>query len=455
MDAKPVATPRDSRTIPPGSSSTAGPAHVDGYDVVKQYSKLQVLAAWVAVVVPMGLLAWVATPWLSHRLGGPDPFISALMLCFLVGLVWQLALLMLLVRHEQGSLQRSRVCAALWLRRPTNPRTRRTGGKVWWWAVPFVLLSAAINAGWIDPAGPIPRDLPMTLEMDRARLEHFFHGNWTAFGLLVAVALLAPIVEELFFRGLLLPRMRDAFGKADVVVNGLIFGLYHLHQPWSIAGQHHRRHPHPGLSLQAFPEHLVRALRPHHAELRDHRRRSPPRPLVTRAGVCSDPPTPAKPQDTTRLPHHQDQPERNSHEHTGAVPHPLRIAHGPVRGPTTDHSPARAGHRPHPGSPGRQPARRLERDAGQALGAAAAPGRSDLPHRSSRRAHRRTPPVLGPRSEARGRAPKKQLRMRLSEVSTSRNLRYICGKTPSAARTIGRSSKKWVMITNITLRCHR
>jgi hypothetical protein len=32
---------------------------------------------------------------------------------------------------------------------------------------------------------------------------------------------------------------------------------------------------------------------------------------------------------------------------------------------------------------------------------------------------------------------------------------YICGKTPSATRTIGRSSKKWVMITNTTLRRHR
>jgi membrane protease YdiL (CAAX protease family) len=200
---------------------------------VKQYSKLQVFAAWVAVVVPMGLLAWLATPWLGHRLHGPDPFISALMICFLVGLVWELVLVLLLVRREQGSLQRSRVCAALWLRKPTSPRTRRTGGKVWWWSVPFVLLSAAINAVGIDPAGPLPRDLPATLETDRSRLEHYFHGNWSAFGLLVVVVMLAPIVEELFFRGLLLPRMRDAFGKADFAFNGLIFGLYHVHQPWS------------------------------------------------------------------------------------------------------------------------------------------------------------------------------------------------------------------------------
>jgi membrane protease YdiL (CAAX protease family) len=40
--------------------------------------------------------------------------------------------------------------------------------------------------------------------------------------------------EELLFRGLLLPRMRGAFGRLDWVVNGVLFGLYHLHLPWSI-----------------------------------------------------------------------------------------------------------------------------------------------------------------------------------------------------------------------------
>jgi signal transduction histidine kinase len=40
--------------------------------------------------------------------------------------------------------------------------------------------------------------------------------------------------EELLFRGLLLPRMRGAFGNRAWIVNAVLFGLYHLHQPWSI-----------------------------------------------------------------------------------------------------------------------------------------------------------------------------------------------------------------------------
>jgi membrane protease YdiL (CAAX protease family) len=40
--------------------------------------------------------------------------------------------------------------------------------------------------------------------------------------------------EELLFRGLLLPRMNGAFGRADWLVNGVLFATYHLHMPWAI-----------------------------------------------------------------------------------------------------------------------------------------------------------------------------------------------------------------------------
>ena len=76
------------------------------------------------------------------------------------------------------------------------------------------------------------RGLPKAIE--NSRVAHYFSGNWGGFALLVAVALLAPIVEELVFRGLLLPRMRAAFGRGDVVASGVLHTLYHLHQPWSM-----------------------------------------------------------------------------------------------------------------------------------------------------------------------------------------------------------------------------
>lgn len=197
-----------------------------------QYSLRQILAVWAAAAVPMGLLAWVVAPWLSDRLGGRDPLIEALLICFTAGLLWMLALVLILLRRELGGLAWPRVRDALWLRAPRDPKTSRVGGRVWLWALPFVVLSAAVNALPIDPVGPMPRDLPKLIDTDRA--EHFFAGNWGWFGMLVAVALLAPVVEELLFRGLLLPRMRAAFGKRDFVANGALFTIYHVHQPWSM-----------------------------------------------------------------------------------------------------------------------------------------------------------------------------------------------------------------------------
>ena len=38
--------------------------------------------------------------------------------------------------------------------------------------------------------------------------------------------------EELLFRGLLLPRMNDVFGRGNWVANGVLFGFYHVHMPW-------------------------------------------------------------------------------------------------------------------------------------------------------------------------------------------------------------------------------
>lgn len=197
-----------------------------------QYSFRQVLAVWAAATIPMSVLGWIVAPWLSGQIGGRDPFIDSLLVCFNLGLLWQLVLVLILVRQEQGSLAWAQVREALWLWAPRSPKTGRIGGRVWWWVLPFVLLSGAINALPIDPTGPLPRDFPSAILTDR--VTGYFDGNYFGFAMLVAVAFLAPVVEELVFRGLLLPRMKSAFGRGDIFVNGLLFALYHLHQPWSM-----------------------------------------------------------------------------------------------------------------------------------------------------------------------------------------------------------------------------
>jgi membrane protease YdiL (CAAX protease family) len=52
--------------------------------------------------------------------------------------------------------------------------------------------------------------------------------------LVVLVVFNTVLGEELLFRGLLLPRMKSAFGKYDWLGNGVLFSVYHLHTPWVI-----------------------------------------------------------------------------------------------------------------------------------------------------------------------------------------------------------------------------
>ena len=74
-------------------------------------------------------------------------------------------------------------------------------------------------------------------------------GAWWFFALFVVNALFNTILgEEFLFRGVLLPRMAGVFGRWSWVANGVLFGFYHLHQPWGIPGS-----VISGVFLYAFP----------------------------------------------------------------------------------------------------------------------------------------------------------------------------------------------------------
>jgi membrane protease YdiL (CAAX protease family) len=205
---------------------------VDRHEAVRQYSLAQILLVWAAAAIPMGVLAWIVAPLLRDQLGGDEPLGQALLICLTAGLIWQFVLVVILIRRELGGLQWSRVRDALWLRAPRDPKTGRVGGRVWWWALLFVVLFALWALVPTIP-GPSPRDFPEFVNSDRG--EDFFRGAWGWFAVLVVLSVFNTVLgEELLFRGLLLPRMQGAFGKRDWVANGALFALYHLHQPWSI-----------------------------------------------------------------------------------------------------------------------------------------------------------------------------------------------------------------------------
>jgi uncharacterized protein len=217
---------------PPDQVDREQPDQVDRYASVRQYSLAQILGVWAAAAIPMGLLAWVFAPLLRDQLGGDEPLAQALLILLTLGLIWQFVLVLILVRREVGTLEWPRVRDALWLRPPRDPKTRRVGGRVWWWLIPFILIFALEQVLPGIP-GPRVRDFGDFIGSDAG--EDFFRGAWGWFAVLVVLDIFNTVLgEELLFRGLLLPRMKRAFGRWDWVANGVLFATYHLHQPWSI-----------------------------------------------------------------------------------------------------------------------------------------------------------------------------------------------------------------------------
>jgi membrane protease YdiL (CAAX protease family) len=71
--------------------------------------------------------------------------------------------------------------------------------------------------------------------MDSEERKEALEGAWQVLALFVVLGIFNTVIgEELLFRGVLLPRMNGVFGRRDWVANGLLFGLHHLHQPWTI-----------------------------------------------------------------------------------------------------------------------------------------------------------------------------------------------------------------------------
>jgi membrane protease YdiL (CAAX protease family) len=198
---------------------------------MRQYSRAGVVGVWAAAALPMGALAWIVAPAVAGRGASEQRFALTLLVALTAGLVWQTVLLLGLLWHECRDLSWKSLRERLWLRAPATP-TRR-GGRLWWWIGLYALGVAALDMVPIGLTGPERRNFGLFLDSPAGH--HMFHHAWGLYAL-VAVELCfnTMIGEELLFRGLLLPRMRGAFGRRDWLVNGMLFGLYHLHEPWVI-----------------------------------------------------------------------------------------------------------------------------------------------------------------------------------------------------------------------------
>ena len=211
-----------------------------------QYSLATILGIWALAALPMGLLGWIVFPLLAPA-PASDQLRSGVTreVLLTLGLIWLFILSLIIVRHEEGDLRWATIKHRLRLTAPREPTTGRPRAWLWVWVLPCLIgvamvdlvLKHRIEHAWVsvvpwfaEPAG-YSFDAIFKSKEILAGLE----GNWWFFALFLVQAVFNTMLgEEVLFRGVLLPRMEGVFGRWSWVANSLLFGLYHVHQPWGI-----------------------------------------------------------------------------------------------------------------------------------------------------------------------------------------------------------------------------
>jgi membrane protease YdiL (CAAX protease family) len=209
----------------------------------KQYALWQILGVWLAAGAPMWLLGWLVYPAVSVGLPTLDAGFLRIKLMAL-GLVWQFVLSMIILYYEEGNIRLATIRRRFWLNHPVSARTGETKKVLWWWIIPLILLAAALEIGLRSPLTNVwTRIFPFLAEPEGYDMSALFApelrgmwvGAWDLLWLFFVLSLFNTFLgEEFIFRGVLLPKMEGIFGKWDWVANGILFSLYHLHQPWGI-----------------------------------------------------------------------------------------------------------------------------------------------------------------------------------------------------------------------------
>jgi uncharacterized protein len=211
-----------------------------------QYSLAMILGIWALATIPMSILSWIAFPALSPDISR-EPLAAGVtrFVLLTLGLVWLFALSMIIVRKEEGDLRWSTIKRRLRLTTPHDAKTGRPRSRLWLWLIPFLIatvvwelvLSGSANRVWLSlfPFFAEPPGYGFAAVFQSKEIVNRLVGAWWFFGLFLVSALFNTVLgEEFLFRGVLLPRMEGVFGRWSWLANGVLFGLYHVHQPWGM-----------------------------------------------------------------------------------------------------------------------------------------------------------------------------------------------------------------------------
>ncbi|MDP1823508.1 MAG: CPBP family intramembrane metalloprotease [Archangium sp.] len=185
-------------------------------------------------VLSFGVIALALVPSLATALGIPPQILPIVTYLASIALVTVPVLLLFMAWRNQRSTGRWGLRGVLGLRQRGRPRDYLLLLPLFGW----MMLCFVVLAGWINE--PIasrwfswfPQELRFQqLLLEPAAIAALPGLKLIAPAYLVLSCLAGPVVEELYFRGYLLPRMRR-FGRWAPVLNTVLFSAYHLFSPW-------------------------------------------------------------------------------------------------------------------------------------------------------------------------------------------------------------------------------
>jgi len=201
----------------------------------QQYSLAKIMGLWALVMVPMGIGRFVIMPLVKDLV----PFNPGLLFwgLMIVGMAWQFVLSIIVLKIELGTLTWEKIKKRLWLNHPIDTKTGQVNKRKYWYVIPVILYTAMIEQSglfsflerwWVNA---FPAFKPPIYLMMESLASPEFQGGWYLLGFALISSLFNYLLgEELFFRGILLPKMNGVFGKFDWAVNGILFATYHVHK---------------------------------------------------------------------------------------------------------------------------------------------------------------------------------------------------------------------------------
>ena len=188
---------------------------------IKQFNVLQIILYHLLPGVPVLLAAVVFT---NPVWGFGLPIFLSLMISFCLCLIPSQWLILVITARREGKKTRDII----------GYSSKMPLSKTLLWSLPGIVLAAVIFTVGIDIENPLWRVFLWVPEWFRVNRPAPDMGNYVALTLALNFlirGLLVPFIEEIYFRGFLLPRM-NRLGKSAPIASAALFSVNHLFAPW-------------------------------------------------------------------------------------------------------------------------------------------------------------------------------------------------------------------------------